>query len=332
MVSIIVAVRNQAEYIEACVLSLINLDYPQKEIIVVDDASTDGTFELVRKLNVKLTGLKVQGGPAKARNVGALISEGEILAFVDGDCIVPSDWLKKIVKLYGQSVGAAGGPNYTPKDQVSFGRWVGYLPGVSGSLREDYCGGRVVHIRGCNSSYLAKAFWEVGGFDEAYTGGGGEEEDLTFRILNTGYRVVYSENAYLWHWRRKTLLDFLKQHYNYGRWGVFLRLRNGHIYSYAWRLLRSLSIYSIVIGLLLDNPLLISLPLPVLVSIIIKTLKESRKGVKLFGLSSRWISLLFFLDLSRNCAYYTGFLVGHISVIPLLRQKRKIIRDEARIH
>ncbi len=318
------------EYIEACVISLLNLEYPRKEIVFVDDASTDGTRGVLRKFGVKVVEMKAKGGPAKARNAGTLNSEGEVLAFVDGDCIVPPNWLHNITKHYTPSVGAVGGPNYTPRDQVSFGKWVGYLPGIYGSLCEEYLGGDLVHIRGCNSSYLARAFWDVGGFDEMYTGGGGEEEDLTFRMLNKGYRVVYDDNAYLWHWRRKGPLDFIKQHYNYGWWGGFLRLRNGHKYAFTLRLLRSISIYSMAMGLLLHSIPLVLLVLPFLVLMTVKSLRECIEGARVHDLPPQWIPLLFLLDLTRVSAYSTGFLVGLFSIAPSWKRKRKILSQGAR--
>ena len=100
MISVIVPAYNAECYIEDCLLSVLRQSYADLEIIVVDDASTDGTLEKVIALQksdqrIRLVELgENSGGPAKPRNVGLKLAEGELIAFIDSDDIWHPEKLK----------------------------------------------------------------------------------------------------------------------------------------------------------------------------------------------------------------------------------------------
>ena len=84
-VSIIVPVHNERERLPGCLASILT-DLPgDAEVVVVDDASTDGSAEAASPFNVKVITLRRQRGPSAARNAGAAATSGELLAFVDAD-------------------------------------------------------------------------------------------------------------------------------------------------------------------------------------------------------------------------------------------------------
>ena len=97
LVSIIIPVKNEERTIEKCLHSLQALNYPNYEIIVVNDGSTDSTGELLKKFPaVKV--ITTEGiGPAAARNLAIESSAGEYLAFTDGDCIIHPEWLNELL-------------------------------------------------------------------------------------------------------------------------------------------------------------------------------------------------------------------------------------------
>src|SRR5437867_9440730 len=103
MVSIILPVRNQANTASECVTSLVGLDYPVKEIIVVDGNSTDGTQDILRRFNGKIK--LVKEGPLPqdwvgknwACHLGYQLAAGDLLLFTDGDSIHSQDSLAKTV-------------------------------------------------------------------------------------------------------------------------------------------------------------------------------------------------------------------------------------------
>jgi len=108
IISVVVPVYNQENYINDCLLSILKSNYPSDkfEIIVVDNASTDDTASVVQKLPVKYL-YETKKGVSYARNKGIQNSSGEIIAFTDSDCIVTKNWLREIVK-YFQTNGVGG--------------------------------------------------------------------------------------------------------------------------------------------------------------------------------------------------------------------------------
>lgn len=103
-VSVLVAVHDEIGVIERCVASLLDIDYPDIEVIVVDDASTDGTAELLEELAARrpfhLIRLEENVGKKRALTTGVRRSRGEILVFTDSDCIVAPDVAHRLVTAF----------------------------------------------------------------------------------------------------------------------------------------------------------------------------------------------------------------------------------------
>src|SRR5271157_724735 len=100
LVSIIVAAKNAEKTIFKCVSSLLAVDYPEKEIIVVDDGSKDSSGIILEKFkNQKIKIIKTEGiGPSAARNMAIGKSSGDYIAFTDSDCIVDKDFITELLK------------------------------------------------------------------------------------------------------------------------------------------------------------------------------------------------------------------------------------------
>jgi GT2 family glycosyltransferase len=115
-VSVVVPTMNRRKYLEACLVSLSDLDYPKSmlEIIVVDGGSSDGTMSMIKACfkNVK-TIVERRDGISYARNTGGETALGEIIAFTDDDCVVDKDWIKNLVEAFrNNDIAVAGGPNF----------------------------------------------------------------------------------------------------------------------------------------------------------------------------------------------------------------------------
>ncbi len=109
-VSIIIPTFNEEQHIGRCLDSLMNLNYPREklEIVVVDNGSRDTTVEILKKYKTKVL-INQKGTISQSRNLGATHAQGEILAFIDGDCIASPDWLENAVTLFkNREIGAVG--------------------------------------------------------------------------------------------------------------------------------------------------------------------------------------------------------------------------------
>lgn len=101
-ISVIIPVFNGAKTIEECVLSVVNQDYNNYEIIIVDNNSTDNTKSLINSLAGRFSNISYifesRQGRGAARNAGVMAASGEIIAMTDSDCIVPNNWLSLLIK------------------------------------------------------------------------------------------------------------------------------------------------------------------------------------------------------------------------------------------
>jgi cellulose synthase/poly-beta-1,6-N-acetylglucosamine synthase-like glycosyltransferase len=234
-ISVVIGIRNEEKFIEECIESLLNLDYPQNsyEIIIVDGMSTDKTRDIVQKYPVKLL-LNERKNVAAARNLGVKNARGELVAFTDGDCKVDSQWLKALIREMQDApddVMCFGGPNLIFDTDPVFGRVVGYAQesflGSGGSAQSKNSTKKryVGSLPNCNAMYKKAAIQEVGGFDERFIVG--QDGDLNYRIGKKGNRFLYVPEAQVLHHRRGTLKSFSVRMFKYGMWMAELFKKHG---------------------------------------------------------------------------------------------------------
>lgn len=224
-VSVIVCTYNGAQTLEACLESLLKIDYPNYEIVVVDDGSKDRTPEIIEQFEGKIVSVRQRNmGLSYARNVGAKTATGEILAYTDGDCMADPDWLYYLVGtlLSGEYAGV-GGPNISPPAQNWIQACVAAAPGgPSHVLLTDVV---AEHIPGCNMAFHRWAFDLVGGFDPQYRKAG-DDVDFCWRLQNANQVIAFSPAAIVWHYRRFTLKAFRTQQEGYGEAESMLRFNH----------------------------------------------------------------------------------------------------------
>lgn len=238
-VSVIVCSYNGGKTLAACLASLDEVNYPDFEIILVDDGSKDNSQELVqffeasRNQRSASTGEKLPDfvnirqrnmGLSYARNEGARNAKGEIFAYTDSDCMADPDWLYYLVGtlLSGDFVGV-GGPNISPPAVDWIQAAVSGAPGgPSHVLLTDVV---AEHIPGCNMAFHRSAFESIGGFDVEYRKAG-DDVDFCWRLQTNGGVIAFSPSAIVWHYRRFTLQAFRKQQEGYGEAESMLRFKH----------------------------------------------------------------------------------------------------------
>jgi len=213
LVSILIPVWNAEDTIRAAIDSCIALDYPNKEIIVINDGSTDKTKEICEEYvnSDKITLLnKTNGGKASAMNFGIKHAKGEYVSCLDADSFFRPNALIQMIGYFEDSaVGAVTSSMkvYNPRNWIQMIQWVEYIFAIY--LR------RLMHFMNClyvipgpGSTYRRDVLLELGGFDEHSLT---EDMDIAFRIQKAGYRITNSINAEVDTIAPDTLRGLIKQ-------------------------------------------------------------------------------------------------------------------------
>ncbi|MDD4932157.1 MAG: glycosyltransferase [Methylacidiphilaceae bacterium] len=223
-ISVVVCNFNGERYLDSCIRSLQRLRYPDFEIIVVDDGSTDGSGRLLESME----GIRIlrQGnlGLAVARNRGVAAAEGEIVAFTDADCVVDRDWLYFLARAFESGdLAGVGGPNVAPEPTTALQAAVAAAPGApTHVLLTDQL---AEHLPGCNMAFRRAVLEEIGGFLPEFRVAG-DDVDLCWRLLDHGHRLGFAPGALVWHHRRSTVSAYLRQQGGYGKAEGLLRFRH----------------------------------------------------------------------------------------------------------
>src|SRR6266511_4194994 len=191
-----------------------DLDYPDYEVIVVDDGSADETSAVASDYGFRVI-RTVNRGLSSARNTGFEAATGEYVAYLDDDAWPDRDWLTFIVRAF-ESTGAAavGGPNIAPPDDSGRAEAIACAPG--GPIHVLLDDSRAEHLPGCNLAVRSSVLEDLRGFDPIFRVAG-DDVDLCWRLLERGDTIVYSPGAMVWHRRRRSIRAYLRQQRGYGR-------------------------------------------------------------------------------------------------------------------
>ncbi|OIP13297.1 MAG: hypothetical protein AUK50_13770 [Comamonadaceae bacterium CG2_30_57_122] len=223
MISLVVPAFNEGIVIQAAVRSLLLLDYPNFEIIVVDDGSTDDTYEKASTVAQESTAIKVRvvtkrnGGKAQALNTGMTLARGEFILNMDGDSKLSSNTLRACIKHFeNPKIGAVAGnvkvinrENIWTKIQA-----LEYVEGLAMARKAQSFIRSVNIIPGPLGMFRKSVLQQVGGYDDDTFA---EDCDLTLKILMHGWHIAYEASAIAWVESPSRLLDLLKQRYRWTR-------------------------------------------------------------------------------------------------------------------
>ncbi|GIW45553.1 MAG: hypothetical protein KatS3mg077_2835 [Candidatus Binatia bacterium] len=214
-ISVVICAYNAERTMDACLASLRELRYPNYEVIVVNDGSTDRTEEIAKRYPEFRLISQANQGLSVARNVGLEAASGEIVAYTDSDCVVDPDWLTYLAyKFVASDFAGVGGPNLPPPEDSAVAAYVAAAPGgPTHVLLDDEV---AEHIPGCNMAFRKAALQQIGGFDPVHRAAG-DDVDVCWRLQDAGYRIGFSPAAQVWHFRRNTVRAYLKQQMGYGQ-------------------------------------------------------------------------------------------------------------------
>ncbi len=184
-VSFVIIGRNEAEHLAACIASIQEVHYPRerKEIIFVDNNSTDRSVEIAAQFGVKIIALKQQPStPGLARNAGLHAATGEYVHFVDGDMTVPAEWLHHAVPAFSvPEVAAVVGCLQEVNPHKSWYNRFFDLGWKSAPLGE-------IENPGGGGMFRVEVLRTLGGYDETIFGA--EEIDLGYRLRMKRFKTI----------------------------------------------------------------------------------------------------------------------------------------------
>lgn len=241
--SVILCTRGRPQYLSACVASLLDLDYADVEIIVVDNGSPDDDVQgLIADLIADRPDARVRliaeptPGLSFARNTGLRAAAGSFIAFTDDDAIVDPGWLAELWHAIAGVPGAAVSTGLVlpaeleTQAQVWFEEFGGHSKGRAFSRQvidplEPGCQHPLYPLpafgAGVSMGFRADALDEIGGFDPALGAGspaGGSEDTAIFsQVLLNGHALVYTPDAIVRHYHRPDLAALERQLAGYGR-------------------------------------------------------------------------------------------------------------------
>ncbi|HEY0080871.1 MAG TPA: glycosyltransferase [Pyrinomonadaceae bacterium] len=232
-ISVVVCSYNGGRVIRDCMEGLLRVEYPNFEVIVVDDGSTDDTAAIVSEYPARLISTENRG-LSSARNTGMLAATGEIVAYTDDDARPDPHWLQYLANTFMRTKHAGvGGPNIAPAGDGWIADCVANAPG--GPVHVLLSDEEAEHIPGCNMAFRREALLKVGGCDPVYRQAG-DDVDLCWRIEQECGTLGFSPAAMVWHHRRNSVGMYWKQQQGYGKAEALLEEKWPEKYNVAGHL------------------------------------------------------------------------------------------------
>ncbi|WP_291584679.1 glycosyltransferase [Bacteroides sp.] len=218
--SVIIPVYNRPDEVDELLQSLVNQNFKDFEVIVVEDGSTIPCLKVTEKYKAVLDlkyYQKPNSGPGQTRNYGAERSQGEYLIILDSDCILPEGYLEAIeTELKAVPADAFGGPDCAHDSFTDIQKAINYSMTsffTTGGIRGGKKKMDKFYPRSFNMGVRREVYQVLGGFSKMRFG---EDIDFSIRIFKEGYRCRLFPGAWVYHKRRTDLKKFFKQVHNSG--------------------------------------------------------------------------------------------------------------------
>jgi len=217
-VSVVIPSYNSERTIARCLSALKRQDCDVDYEIILVDSSIDGTPEIVRQHFPDITYIHLERktDPGTARNLGVQRACGELILFIDSDCVAPPDWIRRYVALHRRmpDVAGIGGSvqnGNPPEDPIG---WAGYIAEFREYIPQQPAG-FVTHLPTLNLSYKRWVFDKYGFFDPHYY----PQEDLVFnyRLIQQGEKIYFEPSIAVLHLHRSNMRAFLNHQVRIGR-------------------------------------------------------------------------------------------------------------------
>jgi biofilm PGA synthesis N-glycosyltransferase PgaC len=224
-ISILIPCYNEGENAAETLATAAAVDYPQFEIIAINDGSRDNTADVLNKLteripNLRVVHLAVNQGKATALNTGALIAKHEILVCIDGDALLDPHALYWIARDFRRHTvgGLAGNPRIRNRTTLLGRLQVGEFSSIIGLIRRAQTTvGRLFTVSGVICAFRKRALQDAGWWSPRTIT---DDIDVTWRVQVAGWRVAYEPHAIVWILMPETLKGLWKQRLRWAEGGV----------------------------------------------------------------------------------------------------------------
>lgn len=213
-VSIIIPAYNVEKNIGVCLDALLaQRTRDECEIIVVDDGSRDATRVVAAARGVRVIAQENRGAAA-ARNVGAQNACGDIVLFLDGDCVPEQNWVQAMLAPFAdpEIVGACGMKQTEQRGIVPRFIQLEFDYRYDNERARRY----IDFVDSGTAAYRRAIFLEHGGFDARLSDA--EDVDLSYRLSERGYRMAFAENAMVYDPHPESLIEYLRRKFTYAFW------------------------------------------------------------------------------------------------------------------
>ena len=309
--SIIMPVYNSQETLSKAILSVLNQNYKKFELIIVDDHSTDGSYEILKKYyndykNVKLIRMERNFGAPHCMNIGVENSIYNWIGIIDSDAIEPKNWLEIINDNIQEDINVIGGKYSFEKDDCKsyFKKVYYFIETHPKSLKDEIYDKKHLkepRIMGGNFFFTKEVFDKNDGFDENIRAG--YDRLFLCNAIENGYGVKYVSNLFVYHplYGYKSVFDIFKRGYTFNTWRV-LMLKKSRLLSAIYRKID----YAVILMLSIFIPSILFLG-------IAKTLQLS-----FISLILLFLLFTFYLNKRMSIPYIYTFGVVFVEIIKKL--------------
>jgi len=216
MISVVVPTRDRPKALEECLAALVRQSAPL-EIVVVDDGSTaQAEIEAIVARHPPVRLVRLEGrGPAAARNAGARAAGGDVLCFIDDDCVAEEDWAERLAAALEHADAAGGATLGTGGPIAEAAELIAHAPAAAAPFTPS------------NNLACWRQLLVSEPFDERFPDAAGEDREWCARIVGKGYRLASEPEARVTHNQELSLASFLRRQYRYGRAAYRFRIARG---------------------------------------------------------------------------------------------------------
>ena len=208
-ISIVIPVHDGGENFCRCLQSLDEFIPKSTEIVIVVDGGMDDSYKVAEEFGAKVLAFPTAGGPARARNLGARVAQGEIILFIDADVTICADTISQVLEIFcnqphisaliGSYDDMPGGVNFLSQYKNLFHHYTHQTASEDASTFWGACG-----------AIRRKVFLEMGGFDESYRYPSVEDIELGYRLKKAGHQIKLCKTLQVKHLKQWKVISLLK--------------------------------------------------------------------------------------------------------------------------